>query len=417
MSTSRYFVRHINDTPSASTNPAVPAANTIPANNEVRQYFNADNRAVHSVPHANESTNASTSADSKIFTSDGLTFKRIDGGNTVEVVGLAAASSAFAVVIPPTTSFLNLPVVRIANDAFKNASRLRTITIPASVEEIGDRAFAGSTLESITLLPSIKKMGKEAFAGCTNLVSINMGASLVEIEDKTFINCPALKKVIFPETLNTLGNSVFENAFVLESLSLPDRVTSIGDRAFYNCKSLATLETSVNLQAIGEDAFNNCVSLNNITPCEYIQDNVQLLEDTALYKNAAYDSYGVKAVFGTILDVTEPKFKYYQQKLPSDAQVIAPYAFLHCTQTTVELPKTIRLLMPNALVQSEKIKIVDNGVIKNVDGLAVKMHVIYAGSVADWRAVAKLNAEQRYPVCVTCTGNEKDGKTTFIDYI
>ena len=411
--TSRYFVRHINDTPTASTPPAVPTANNTSANNEVRQYFKADNRAVHSAPLANESP----STDCKAFTSDGLYFKRNeDNPETVMVCGMAAAVTASHVVIPNRTSHLGLTVTALGKSCFSNCSRLKTITLPASVEEIGDRAFAGSTLESITLLPSIKKLGKEAFAGCTNLISINMGASLVEtIEDKTFINCPALKKVIFPETLNTLGNSVFENAFVLESLSLPS-VTSIGDRAFYNCKSLVTFETSVNLQAIGKDAFNNCVSLNNITPCEYIQDNVQLLEDTALYKNAAYDSYGVKAVFGTILDVTEPAFKYYQQKLPSDAQVIAPYAFLHCTQTTVELPKTIRLLMPNALVQPGSVKIMDNGVIKTIEGLAIKMHVIYAGSIANWRSVAKLHAEQLYPVSVTCT--EKDGgKISFIDYV
>ena len=409
---SNYFVRKINDTPSASTTPAVPTANNASANNEVRQYFKADTRAAHSIPRANESTSTD-------FTSDGLTFKRIDGGNTVEVTGLAAASSAFAVVIPPTTSFLNLPVVRIANDAFKNASRLKTITIPSSVEEIGDRAFAGSTVENITLLPSIKKIGKEAFAGCTNLVSINMGASLVEtIENKTFINCPALKKVIFPETLNTLGNSVFENAFVLESLSLPDRVTSIGDRAFYNCKSLATLETSVNLQAIGEDAFNNCVSLNNITPCEYIQDNVvQLLKDTALYRNALAesDTHGVKSLLNTVVYVGPPKMNYYTQLLPPGTEVISSFAFMDCRKDTVTIPKSLRLLMPNALVQKDVNKYLDkDNIVRSEAGLSIKIRVIFEGSISDWLAVTKLHAEQLYPVCITCTGGEK---TTFIDYV
>ena len=186
---SNYFVRKINDTPSASTTPAVPTANNASDNNEVRQYFKADTRAAHSIPRANESTSTD-------FTSDGLTFKRIDGGNTVEVTGLAAASSAFALVIPPTTSFLNLQVVKIADDAFKNASRLRTITIPASVQAIGDRSFAGSTLENIRLLASVGSIGEGAFAGCTNLATADLSCSTIEtLETRIFFNCPSLKNV------------------------------------------------------------------------------------------------------------------------------------------------------------------------------------------------------------------------------
>ena len=72
--------------------------------------------------------------------------------------------------------------------------------------------------------------------------------------------------------------------------------------------------------------------------------------------------------------------------------------------------------MPNALAQPGSVKIMDNGVVKTVEGLAVKINVLYAGSLANWRAVVKLHAEQRYPVCVTCT--EKDGgKISFIDYV
>ena len=408
-----YFVRHINDTPAASAANTAPA-NTAPANNEVRRYFNpGDRTSVHPVPPSNEIPSAS----SKAFTSDGLCFRRNkEDPETVSVCAVAAASTAYHVVIPSRTTHLGLTVTAIGESCFSNASRLKSVTIPASVTEIADRAFAGSSLESITLLASIQKIGKEVFSGCTQLSSVDASSSSVKaLEENVFKNCPSLKNIALPFGLMYIGDGAFENCFALREIVIPDQVVSLGERVLKNCKSLEKLQTGAALKEIGDDAFGGCVALKElVNPPEALQDNVQhYLKDTALYKNADYDYYGAKSILGCIVDVTEPAFDYYRQRLP-EARVIAPYAFLNCKKKTLELPKSVRLFMPNALVQRETVKIMENGVVKTVEGLGV-MNIVYGGTVADWRAIAKLHAQELYPVCVTCVGEKE--KTTFIDYV
>jgi hypothetical protein len=170
---------------------------------------------------------------------------------------------------------------------------------------------------------------------------------------------------------------------------------------------------------IEKDCFANCVSLSEIIePSEFIQDNVHILKDTTLYKNADYDNYGIKCVLGTVLDTAEPKSKYFKPQLPSDAHAIGSYAFMKWTGNTIHLPRAIKVLMPNALAQHSKRKVVENGFVKTVDSLAIKAQVTYGCTVMEWRNITKLHDEkQLYPVCVTCTGDENEGKSTFIDYI
>ncbi len=62
-----------------------------------------------------------------------------------------------------------------------------SFTIPSTVLEINDHAFAGcSMLESVTIPDSVREIEDEAFRGCVSLASITIPASVREIEDDAF---------------------------------------------------------------------------------------------------------------------------------------------------------------------------------------------------------------------------------------
>ncbi|MBP1561360.1 MAG: leucine-rich repeat domain-containing protein [Oscillospiraceae bacterium] len=65
---------------------------------------------------------------------------------------------------------------------------LKSVIIPNSVTEIGDKAFAGcSSLASINIPDSITEIGGWAFEGCSNLTSITIPDSVTEIGGHAFL--------------------------------------------------------------------------------------------------------------------------------------------------------------------------------------------------------------------------------------
>jgi len=63
--------------------------------------------------------------------------------------------------------------------AFLNCTRLKTISLPISLENIGPIAFAGcSSLPSVKL-PDRCRVGDQAYVGCNNLQSLEIGATTI----------------------------------------------------------------------------------------------------------------------------------------------------------------------------------------------------------------------------------------------
>ncbi len=75
--------------------------------------------------------------------------------------------------------------------------KLKSITLPNSVEEIGAAAFANSNFESITLSTSLKSIPTEAFKGCRRLTKLTIPTSVTEIKDNVFTGCAQLKEITF----------------------------------------------------------------------------------------------------------------------------------------------------------------------------------------------------------------------------
>src|SRR5678815_4432267 len=124
--------------------------------------------------------------------------------------------------------------------------RSGSYVIPASVTNIGIRAFAGCTrLTNVTIGNGVTSFGVGAFSGCTTLTSATIPNNVTNIADRAFENCTSLTSVTIPNGVVSIGNDAFNGCTSLTSVTIPNSVTQIG----------------TTLYAGGGNAFANCTSL------------------------------------------------------------------------------------------------------------------------------------------------------------
>jgi len=126
------------------------------------------------------------------------------------------------------------------------------LTIPASVNYIGDDAFGDCTglTGNLTLPDSVKTIGEYAFYGCTGLTG----------------------SLTIPALVNDIGSNAFGDCTGLTSLTISSSVTSIGDGAFQGCTSLTSIialnPTPLTANQIGIEVFNGDTAIKKLyVPC------------------------------------------------------------------------------------------------------------------------------------------------------
>lgn len=136
----------------------------------------------------------------------------------------------------------------IGENAFSGCSSLREINIPEGVREIGAHAFSSCLkLTEIRIPPHVNEIGKWAFASCTNIASVILPHGITEIKEKTFYRCISLKSLSIPDTVRIIGRGAFQLCISLETAVIPEGTEEIGCTAFAGCKKLksVTLPQSV----------------------------------------------------------------------------------------------------------------------------------------------------------------------------
>ena len=218
------------------------------------------------------------------------------------VVGIGYCNDT-DLVIPAT--YRELPVTAIGSKAFESVRSFKSVSIPASVTTIGEKAFAhcgvtsvtfatnsqlttvdryaffsSSSLQSIALPDGVTTIGEAAFNGCNNITSISIPDSITTIEDRALdfnssaftvynnakylgnstnpylVLVRAIDTSITTCNIHTDAKLIYAFAFtdctLLTSVTIPDRVTIIGNSVFYKCDALESLIIGSGVTSIGD---------------------------------------------------------------------------------------------------------------------------------------------------------------------
>lgn len=260
--------------------------------------------------------NISLELNASAFVVDGIKYLINGDGSTVTVKGLADGVNASGDLNIPATVTINevvYNVTKIADNAFDGEYGFSgTLTIPASITNIGSRAFrfcSGFTtlnynaincsfgnsvfennqISTLNIGNGVEVIPSMGLSGLTGTLTIPN--SVTCIGSAAFSGCSGLTgNLIIPNSVTSIDAEAFRGTGFDGTLTIPNGVTSIGRRAFNE-----TGFTTINYNAINcvmgaqfnewentytyECVFGYCQNLENLN----IGENVQTISPNAFY--------------------------------------------------------------------------------------------------------------------------------------
>ena len=189
----------------------------------------------------------------------------LDDANRATITGYSG--NATALYIPDEID--GHEVVAIGDSAFQNRTDLRTVMIPDSVIDIERMAFCGcSNLDNVTLSKNLEKMEERAFGNCEKITQIEIPKSL-DIGGAwnagAFAGCTNLKKITFEKGTTKIANNLFSGCTGIEEINIPDTITEIKSYAFSGCTKLSSVNIPGSVSKIEYRAFNGCSVIKKIS--------------------------------------------------------------------------------------------------------------------------------------------------------
>ena len=272
-------------------------------------------------------------------------------GKPVKKIGYGVFDGApiEKVIIPDTVEV-------IADNAFYNCTALKEVVFGHNLRSIEWNAFANTSLVSVEIPASVTEVNPVAFNGCNDLKHItvspdnetydsrdNCNAIIRTSSDTLVAGCTAtvipdtvkrigiyafgyldtLTTVTIPDSVTSIESHAFE-ACGLTSVTIPDSVTSIESAVFSGNQQLKTLKLGSAVKTIGRSSFGDCDALTEVV----IPDSV-----IAIGVEAFYHCEGLKKL-----------------TMGASVKAIGDWAFMECYNLrSVTLPPTISRIGEQAL--------------------------------------------------------------------
>ena len=248
-------------------------------------------------------------ADPTSATVDGITYSLDNDAKTAEVTGCLGSVNDLNIPETIEVNSTTYTVASVAEKAFYANRTLKTIRIPASIKTVGNDAFRnasnvrslyiadlaawcaiefyngnanplynvfptsernwgkvyinGTETTEVVIPEGVTKIGR-SFYGFKALTTATLPSTLKELGDQAFANCTKLTAITVPDGVEKIGSS-FWSCEGLTEISLPGSVKTLSGSTFYGCKSLKTVTLAEGLETIGRMTFNNCKAIETIT--------------------------------------------------------------------------------------------------------------------------------------------------------
>lgn len=169
-------------------------------------------------------------------------------------------------------------VESVGYEAFKDCAQLKSIVFHNrnTSKTIGAYAFAGTGITSISIPASVESIGENAFLNTSDLSDITLPAGLNSIGSDAFkdsncgkVNISDIKAWCGIDFANEYANplnsgTLYLNGEKVTDLRIPNLTSEIKKYAFYNAGSLTSVTLGCNVTSIGEQAFYNCTGMTEV---------------------------------------------------------------------------------------------------------------------------------------------------------
>jgi len=225
--------------------------------------------------------------------------------------------------------WLNDALTEICDNAFRNCSGLRTVSVGNGLRRIGNGAFSGCrSLTGFYLPEKIESVGEKAFWGCSMLDEVQFPPRPIPQGKDAFTGTPhILKKENFAvsagKLLKYMGNE--------SAVTIPEGVTEIAPRTFAGIRNLVSVKLPESLRVIGREAFANCVCLFEVSG----GTGLKAIGFGAFQGCSSLRKYSFHAALRSIGDRAFQGCDLQELQLPRELEYIGKGAFAGRSELTV----------------------------------------------------------------------------------
>ncbi len=152
-------------------------------------------------------------------------------------------------------------VTTVGRNAFYGCSNVVRVDLPASVRVVEPYAFTGAGITAFELPVSMNTVPAHLLEECSSLRSVTLHDNVTTIEEYAFARCNRLTSLHLPDALTTLGEHAFYKCSSIPAIDVPGGVTALPLAVFQDCESATRITLPDGLRTIGKEAIRNCKSL------------------------------------------------------------------------------------------------------------------------------------------------------------
>lgn len=345
-------------------------------------------------------------AADKTYDINGILYSVVDESKGTAMVYEAKDNETLSgdIVIPEkvTLDGKEYTVTEIDGTAFKDCTKITSMTLPSTLTEIGGQAFNGcramkscnlqdtkitalntsmflycNSLETITIPATVTSYGINPFMetlalkeikvaeGCPSLTSID--GVLFSVSKKTLVAFPAGKTTDYtvPEGTDTIGNSAFCMARKLRNVKFPESVIYMDNSAFLRADSLQLIEVPKNVKRLGSSTFAEC----KVAKGDIVIPNTCTYVSTKAFYYTSINSLVIPASIGSVPNyIAQYCVKLRKVELEDGLTMIGSGAFHTCAISEINIPNSVTRIKDTAFEGSTLLKKITIGTgLKTID--------------------------------------------------
>ncbi len=200
--------------------------------------------------------------------------KEVTLPDTLETVGDYAFSYCF------NLEGIDLHMVKsFGTCAFSQCGKLKVVDL-ASAEELGEEAFLYSGLEKVSGLGKAKSVGQSAFKNTLFYERIASEGKGLYLQGSVLISWREAEGIVeIPDGVTVIMESAFGGNERMTHVVFPDMLKEIGNAAFYGCNQLKEANIPDSVERIRDGAFSNCWRLCDLR----LPKNIEKIPERCFY--------------------------------------------------------------------------------------------------------------------------------------